>query len=197
MLTAYKRYCAYSFYLKMGFYMFTNSMHTEVENVHFWNSFGKQSCLLVDLNGAHVMTAWQPLWQNVRCLCITGVTDSNLQHLYRSQRHLSVQSRVTSYVITATSGRCFRSKRAYQRRNPSINNEDTSQNVENDVRIAIWRKISEISSRDVIAATSGNLFRSKRAYLLRNPSINNEYMSQNVENEVRNAIRLQVKEIRG
>jgi len=99
-------------------------------------------------------------------------------------------------VIATTSGSCFQSKRAYQRRNPSINNDDTSQNVENDVRNAIGRKISEIGSRDVIAVTSGTLFRSKRAYPRRNPSINNEDMSQNVENGVRNEIGLEVSEIR-
>jgi len=71
-----------------------------------------------------------------------------------------------------------------------------SQNVENDIRIGITLQVSEIRSRDVIAATSGTLFRSKRAYPLRNPSINNEDMSQTVENDVRNGIGLQVSEIR-
>jgi len=99
-------------------------------------------------------------------------------------------------VIATTSGSCFRLKRAYPRRNPLINNEDMSQNVETDVRNAIGRKINEIRSRDVIAATSGTLFRSKRAYPRRNPSINNEDMSQNVENGVRNSIGLQLTEIR-
>jgi len=85
-------------------------------------------------------------------------------------------------VIATTSSSCFRSKRAYTRRNPSINNEDMSQNVENDVRNAIGRKISELDCRDVIVATSGTLFRSKRAYPHRNPSISNEDMGRHSSN---------------
>jgi len=46
-------------------------------------------------------------------------------------------------VTVATSGRCFRSKR-HPRRNPSINNGDMSQNVENDVRNGIGLQVSEI-----------------------------------------------------
>jgi len=54
--------------------------------------------------------------------------------------------------------------------------------------------LNVVQSRDVIATTSGSCFRSKRAYPRRNPSTNNEDMSQNVENGVRNGIGLQVSD---
>jgi len=60
-------------------------------------------------------------------------------------------------VTVATSGRCFRSKR-HPRRNPSINNGDMSQNVENDVRNGIGLQVSEIRKKFLASTQQGDRF---------------------------------------